>query len=384
MKLLTRFIARDQRAKILELERDLNRLVKVVDDFYDRLGSRNWIFNDRLDISKLEAILAETSDPEGAESRLLELYRDEEATKFWIIGLRGHEGLRARLHQIERAREHYDAGQFDSCVLHLIAVMDGFVNDFEPDVRKGLAARDPEDMTAWDSVVGHHLGLTHAMETFGKTIKRRVDEEVFELYRNGIVHGSVVNFNNVVVATKAWSMLFAVADWATATQRAALPPKPQPTWSETWGLLKRSAARKKCEKEFVPSKIIASDAAFKEDEIVVRATEFLDAWSHGRWSIVAGFTPTILLKKSANESAHFAKDVFGAYVLTNWELTSVERDLPSAADVRAAVTVNDRASEIKFRMMLQTVDNIVALPSDEGATWRLAIWAPHTFFSGTE
>jgi len=118
MKLLTRFIARDQRPKVLELEQDVNRLVKVVDEFYDRLGPRNWIFHDRLDLSKIGAILAETSDPEDAESRLIGLYRDTEATKFWIMGLRGHEGFRARLHQIERARDHYDAGQFDSCVLH--------------------------------------------------------------------------------------------------------------------------------------------------------------------------------------------------------------------------------------------------------------------------
>lgn len=76
--------------------------------------------------------------------------------------------------------------------------------------------------------------------------------------------------------------------------------------------------------------------------------------------------------------------MYSAYVLTRWELTSVDRDVPSAADIGAAVTVNDKAGEIKFRMMLQTVDNIVALPSDEGATWRLAIWAPDTFFSGTE
>ena len=69
-------------------------------------------------------------------------------------------------------------------------------------------------MTARDSVVGHHLGLTHSMKTFRTTIKKRVDDEVFEVYRHGIVHGAVVNFDNVVVATKAWNMLFAVADWA--------------------------------------------------------------------------------------------------------------------------------------------------------------------------
>jgi hypothetical protein len=381
LKLFTLVIAREQRGKVLELERGLNRQVKVVDDFYDCLGPRNWIFHDKMDLSKIEAILGETRTAESAEARLIDLYRDKESTRFWIMGLRGHAGLRARIHHIERARDLYFEDRFDSCVLHLIAVMDGFVNDFEPDVRKGLAARVPEDMAAWDSVVGHHLGLTHVMKTFGRTFKKRVDEEVFEIYRHGIVHGSVVNFNNVVVATKAWNMLFAVADWARATERAAKPPKPQPTWNETWAVLKRRAARKKHEKEFVPATIFATDPGFTDDEIVLRASEFLDAWSHGRWGIVARFTPPMLLWKSDNESARFAKEVFGSYKMTSWDLTSVDRHMPGAAEIRAMVTVNEATTEMKFWMVFGTVDGNVALPGDDGATWRLAVWAPRTFFT---
>ncbi|MBW3536858.1 MAG: hypothetical protein KY395_03690 [Actinobacteria bacterium] len=244
-KLLTLFIAPDQRKKLIEVEEQIERLIRVVDDFYDLLGSRNWIFHDMLSVDRIEQLLAETADAESAEQRLIDLYRDPEATKWWIMRLRAHDGLRHRLHQIERARDHYDAGQFDSCTLQLIAVMDGFVNDFEPGERKGLHSRDPDDMAAWDSVVGHHLGLTHAMATFTKTIKKRVDDEVFEVYRHGIIHGSVVNFDNVIVATKAWNMLFAVADWATATRKAAEPKESPPTWSDTWATLTRHAAYKR-------------------------------------------------------------------------------------------------------------------------------------------
>src|SRR5690606_1780338 len=127
-------------------------------------------------------LLAETADADMAEQRLIEMYRDHDTTWLWHLKLRRHEGLQARIHQIDRAREHYEAGAFDSCVLQLIAVMDGFVNDFQPDRRQGLHARSPEDMTAWDSVTGHHFGLTHAMTTFTRTIKKRIDEEVYELY----------------------------------------------------------------------------------------------------------------------------------------------------------------------------------------------------------
>lgn len=237
----------------------MKRLTRVVDDFYERLGPRNWIFHDMLSVDRIEQLLAETSDAESAEERLIEMYRDPETMKWWTMRLRSYQGLGERFHQIERAHEHYDAEQYDSCVLHLIAVMDGFVNDFEPGERQGLHSREPDGMAAWDSVVGHHMGLTKAMATFTKTIKKRVDDEVFELYRHGIMHGSIVRFDNVVVATKAWNMPFAVADWATATTKAAEPKKPEPSWGETWSTVKRHAAYKKYQRDFAATSIDSSD-----------------------------------------------------------------------------------------------------------------------------
>ena len=165
-KLLTRFIARKQRSEFLEIERQLNYLVAVVDRFYDQVGPLNWIFHELLPISDIEAILDRTTTPGEAEQELIEIYRETDKLTFWTCWLYGVEGLRERSHQIERAREHYFADQFDIAALHLIAVMDGFVNDFEPERRRGLASRDPDDMTAWDSVVGHHLGLTNALKAY--------------------------------------------------------------------------------------------------------------------------------------------------------------------------------------------------------------------------
>jgi hypothetical protein len=65
-------------------------------------------------------------------------------------------------------------------VLLLLSVMDGFVNDVDASRRRGLHARGPDEMVAWDSVVGHHLGLTHAHAGFTKTFKRTSTDEVRE------------------------------------------------------------------------------------------------------------------------------------------------------------------------------------------------------------
>ena len=155
----------------------------------------------------MESFLNETEEPEDSERRLVELYRDEQSLRIKLLRLRSVDGWSERFHLIERARKHYQSDAFDSCVLHLIAVMDGFVNDFDPGKRKGLASREPDTMVAWDSMVGHHMGLTNVLKTFTKTVKKRKDDPVFEIYRHGIVHGTVLRFDNVIVATKAWNML---------------------------------------------------------------------------------------------------------------------------------------------------------------------------------
>ena len=380
-KVLTLFVARDQRQELFEIERGMTRLAEVVDDFYQRLGPRNWVFHDWLSLEKVEALLGETSDAAAAESRLIELYREPDAMKWWLVWLRSEIGLLERCHQIERAHEHYQAGQFDSCVLHLVAVMDGFVNDFEPEVRRGLAARDPDDMTAWDSIVGHHLGLTHVIKTFTKSIKKRVDEEVFEVYRHGIMHGTVVNYDNVVVATKAWNLLYAVADWAKATRNAATPAEPQPTLKESLEQIQRNRRHKKGSDEFIPRTLDAGSQEFADHRATAAATAFLEAWRHRRWAHLAPFIREALRNcDSAGQEAQRAKDIYGGYPIDDYAITSLTLDGPCSVEVRVTETGSGESRDFQFRMIEWTADDDLALPNDEETVWRIAIWAPHTFF----
>ena len=264
-KLLTRFIARNQRSEFLEIERQLNHVVAVVDRFYDRLGSLNWIFHELLPLSNIEAILDQTTTPEEAEQKLIEIYRETDKLAFWTLWLYGVEGLRERSRQIERAREHYFADQFDSATLHLIAVMDGFVNDFEPDRRRGLVSRDPDDMTAWDSVIGHHLGLTNALKAYHKTVKKRVDEEVYELHCHGIVHGAITQFGLTwLLPQKPGTCCSQLSTGRRLPRRAASRSLPRPRlgkyfdrWPQTGKSRRRIGAWK-------PSRLSVSDVSFKD------------------------------------------------------------------------------------------------------------------------
>ena len=376
-KLLTRLIARNQLSGFLDVEQQLNHLVTVVDRFYEWLGPRNWIFHEPLSVSAVGAILDQTSTCEEAEQRFIELYRDQGNLASWTRRLRSVEGLRERSHQIERAREHYDAGQFDSTVLHLISVMDGFVNDFEPDKRRDLTSRDPDEMTAWDSVVGHHLGLTNALKAYKKTIKKRVCKEVYELHRHGIVHGMITKFDNVVVATKAWNMLFALVDWAAATRKANQTEEPKLTLRGLVRQMFANARMKRMIEAWTPSCLSFSDARFEDHEIHELTVEFLTNWRERNFGVLACFPSRQISGRETTpgQMAGQLRRDFEHFVLSEFRVTELENTAPAIWLSRGEATVNGIPGNFECRWIMEAADGGFGFGSDS-ALWRLVFCAP--------
>jgi hypothetical protein len=199
-KALTFFIARDKRGEMIELEAQVRHLGEVVDRFYALLGERNWIFHDDLPVPFVESLIGMSTDE--AQRALIDHYKDSDSLRLKVRRLARFPELQARMTLIERAEADFEAGRYYSTVQILLSIMDGFVNDLDLGARRGLHARESDELHAWDSVVGHHLGLTHAHASFARPFRKRSDEPVTELYRNGIVHGMLTNYDNDVVAAK--------------------------------------------------------------------------------------------------------------------------------------------------------------------------------------
>lgn len=381
MKLLTRVVARDQRQRLIELEGEMSALFDLVDRFYDALGARRWIFTDYLSVGEVGALLASAPTEEGAEAGLIEIIAERLRRPHWQMGLLDHEAMQARRANLERARRHYLDEQWDSCALILVTVMDGFVNDVEPAKRRGLHARKPEEMVAWDSLAGHHKGLTAVMPVFLKPYKRRQDDEVFELHRHGIVHGAIVNYNNQVVATKAWNMLSAVVDWAVAKKKAVVPPEPKPTLKSTLALLIEHAENRRYRKNFEPWLVAADEAGFAELEIVQQATSFLESWQAKRWGLVAQSLPPAVLKheSTSGERAVRAKQTYEQTPLIHFEITRASFPQASVAVIYGTATIGDKTGLVEIRWIHEGADGRLAKPDEQDARWVLAVYPPHTF-----
>ncbi len=382
-KLATTFVLRKERHKVVELEAQIQSLCDTVDRFYALLGARHWIFTDNLPMDEIGAEVNSQATPEAAEAALVEVLARRIGGQFWRLGLMGHEALRARSRQLERAQEHYVNGKWDSCALLLVTVMDGFVNDVEPAERRGLHTREAAEIVAWDKVAGHHMGLGAVMPTFLKTFKRRVDDEVFEVHRHGIVHGMLTNYDNQLVATKAWNLMAAVVDWAAGKATMARPPEPKTTWGEIWRGLVRQAELKRHRESFTPSFVRATDAGFEDLEVVRQARRFFESWEHGRWSHVAEVMPGIVMRRedTPGERAVMAKETYAHVPVSDVVLTAVEFPSAGVAVVTGAATIGDTTGPVTTRWMYEKGEGEIALPGDEDAHWALAVFPPNTFIN---
>ena len=374
LKALTRFVARDKRAESLQLEQSLDRIVSVVDRFYSLLGSRNWILHDSLSLDTIEAAL--DLSPDEAEAAFIRHYKDREALAFQIRMLNRFPDLQARMPLIDCARRDYEEGRYYSTVLVLISVMDGFVNDVETGHRRGLHTREPDEMAAWDSVVGHHLGLRNAHRTFTKTFRKRSSDEVYELYRNGIVHGMLTNFDNEVVATKAWNRLFAVADWATAREKVNQEPEPEPTWRELVDQIRANEANRKALDAWQPSTLTTKDPGFGTDAAYGGASHFLESWKAQNYGAMGESLASLSRHGLTDrQTAGRVRDEYSLFELAGFEITKLDFTAPAICEVDVVLTLDGKDQIGRLRWIRENKTGDPCMPNESGE-WRLVSWGP--------
>jgi hypothetical protein len=380
LKLLRFLIPKDSRADIKELERQLKHLGDTVDRFYQVLGSRNWIFHDSLSVDRMAAILDACATPDEAERRLIEYYMDPEDPQALLRPVRAFPALRKRMHLIQCARDDYFAGRYYACVLVLLTVMDGFVNEFEA-VRRGLHARDAEELDAFDAVVGHHMGLMNAHKTFRKSKGATSEEPVYELYRNGIMHGTLLNYDNDIVATKAWNRLFAIVDWAKARVREQQPPKPKPTWSDVWNQLAESARQNRALDAWRPVTLTPADAEFEGHAAYKACDQLLSYWVRKNYGGIAGFVARFVRDAYGKSMPRSVNEEYSQYPLLSYEIRKLEHNAASVCEIDVILELADgEVRAATLRWMYENEAGDVEVPPRPGG-WGIVLWGPAAFLN---
>lgn len=378
---LLQFLApKSKRIDYKGIRKQVDHTTSTVDDFYALLGPRYWVFHDNLSVEHMAEIVSKHhDDPDATESALIAYYQDEDLLRFWARNLFHRQAMKSRQHLIEHALDDYFSGRYYAVVHVLLSVMDGYVNDTDIQLRKGLHARKAEDVDAWDSVVGHHQGLTHAHATFQKGFRATDESETFELYRNGIVHGTLLNYNNVVVATKAWNRLFAVVDWSRAEEKRNKPVEPKPTFSQTMKQISEYAAtRAEIRKQldaFRPVVLSKGDAGLVEHPAYAACTEFLTFWQKPKPNY--GGMAKMLASLSKNSAGEVRND-YNNYRLNRFEIISLDHGALAACDISVRLTINDKEYEHFLRWIFEDQEGEIA---SADAKWRVITFGPHVMMA---
>jgi hypothetical protein len=371
MKVITKFVMRSQRQAMVDLDKEVRHLASLVDAFYDLLGSRNWVFHDELNVTIAEGLVV--LPVEDAERTLIDWYKDPEALRFIVRRLGRFPELQVRMRLIDRAEADFHQGRYYATVLTLLSVMDGFVNDIERAERRGLHAREPDEMAAWDSVVGHHMGLTHAHLSFTKTFRKTSNEPVTELYRNGIVHGMLTNFDNDVVAAKAWNRLFAVCDWATSLQKQKDEAKPRPSWREILGQVRENAEAKKALDLWRPWSAQRGDSQFDADEVVALSREYFEAWRARNFGRMAELLSPLAAAETPGRTAGQVREEFTDKRLTEFLLVRVDHRAAAMAEVEVDLSTDRNRVEGRMRWTRCGPDGR-GVPPNQAGVWLLTTW----------
>ncbi|UGQ11068.1 hypothetical protein LO772_30375 [Yinghuangia sp. ASG 101] len=372
------------------VERQMRELAETVDAFYELLSPKHWIFHESLSVTAVQTILTEAqNNVDRAEEMLIDHYHEKERLFFMSVPLKKQPAMRRRLPLVERAREDYFAGRYYACIHVLLSVMDGFVNEFET-VRRGLHAREAEELRAWDSVVGHHFGLTHAHKTFTKGRSTTNEEPVYELYRNGIVHGSILNYDNIIVATKAWNRLFAVVDWACTRDKEqqqeaaeALTRAGQAQQcKDLFGTLVQRAEIDRINRQWTAREHLPDAEEFTAHPAQVLTSKLLTWWTARNYGSMSDLITHAAHKKHGNAIRSEIRRAYADFPLESFVVLAIRHDMPAACTATARLDrANGETVTAQLRWIREDPD-AYPIPEPRPGEWRLSTWKPSELVAG--
>lgn len=326
-----------QFSQLAEMKEQFNLLSNLPDRFNKHFADLGWIAYEiiNVDLMKQAVDLAEKGKIDEAESVLIDYY-NEENLRFLIGRLRGIEEFRPRYTLIQKAFEDYIAGRYHACIPVVLMMIDGVVNDIE---QKGFFAQG-SDFSVWDSIAGHSSGLNQLVKLLTKTRRKTTTEEIFIPYRNGILHGRDLSYDNKAVAAKCWAALLAIRDWAGAIKEGKKnppPPHKEPgllenlkSIGDTLDSLKELEVTKQKIREWKPREIVIGNncpetghsSDYEEGSPERDAVCFLEYWRNRNYGKMAQQVKQFVNNTSINKMAGRIREIFEGKNLVNFKIDS--------------------------------------------------------------
>ncbi len=366
-----------------ELERQVKDLSMLPDKFNSLFGARGWIVYGMMNVEVVKAAVekAEAGDIDRAEADLVTYY-DPDKVEWLLRTMTGIEAFRPRMPLAEKALIDYREERYHASVPVVLALLDGFVSELH-EKRRGFFAKDV-DLSAWDSIAAHDKGLNVLTTIFQIGRHTTRTEQITIPYRNGILHGMDLGYDNKIVAAKTWGALFATRDWALKAEQGLLtapPPEDKTTWKQLVKQILDNAEDKKRLEEWRPRTICigvdipntGSPEAFQNGTPEHRLAEYMSYWQTRNYGGMA--QSLYLYGTPPNKAPLEVRENYATKKLKTFEFIEVSDKAAALTIIKTKLIYEEDKCEIErvvdFRLTNKGSNGSVAVRGKPNSSWTI-------------
>jgi hypothetical protein len=374
--------------KMKEMELQLANIARIPDKFNDTFARYGWIMYEMMDLDLADKTisLAEKEGIDAAEQELVNHYTPERV-KWKLLTMHGVRAFHARMELANKALTDYEEERYHACVPVVLALLDGMVNEIHgkhKGLRRGFSSEEA-DLEAWDSIAAHSKGLNELKRIFNTGRYSTVTDDITIPYRNGILHGMDLGYDNKTVAAKSWAALFATREWAMKAEQGLLeeqPEKPQKSWKELFRNIDELNQVKKYQKEWIPREcspeenlIISEGNEFAPGTPEHTLAEFLLLWKKRNYGKMGEHLSRFI---NGNEIKSFPAQIRSIYSNKLFSVLTIDRIVETTPSITLIngvlnyVENNTTESEsITVRIIAETPAGDMALRITNETGWRI-------------
>lgn len=197
--------------KIENFYHEADELTSLPDKFNNTFENTGWFITSSMsiDIVRESLSIANLKSIDEAEDFLANSINEVYLNRLFLT-IKWRQVFDKRMRLFELVKVDYLEERYHGCIPLLLSLIDGLVDELTKHV--GIFSENV-DVTAFDSLSGHETGL-QAISKILRSPRKKVNEDSITIpYRNGILHGKELSFDNKIVAAKCWHLLSAIIDW---------------------------------------------------------------------------------------------------------------------------------------------------------------------------
>ena len=370
-------------SQIEDLKKQKNELDQYPTKYNRYFSEKGWIAHDSMnfEIIKKAVDLYEQNKPSQAEEIIKDYYSPSEVESRFIY-FRHIPEFKIRIKLLEYALQDYKDKRYYSVIPLLLMIIDGVINDV---MQKGFHANNL-DLSVWDSLTSTDTGIQVIKKIFTRSRGKTNSQELDMPFRNGILHGRDLEYDNYTVACKSWAFIFFIRDWIPSKKSEKDRMERYIEKSKVKSISELAKDLKELDKlkaaiaawksrqipeEFIEN--INANKAVDEKEPESIVLHFLECWKNNNYGKMAeSFSKMITdnYKKYAAEVRNNYKN----QLLVDYKIVQIVDEAPAISEIIVQLNFSDSSiKKVNFRCIFER-GLADSLPRGfQGGNWKI-VW----------